>query len=229
MYIGNWSFSRCSGLTTIISDINDPFDVNINAFSNQSSTLLIVPKGTKTKYQAKEGWNSFKFIKEGKLVIGDLNLDNKVNFADLNALGEYIVGKNPEGFFAGTADLNDDGEVNAADVVKLADIINTRGLGTESQPSFINVNGSMVISSLSCMLNNGREEDIQLTKCELYHDGNLVSYRNFSGNSSTLAAGGSKTCFFDNLASFVSSTGFTVSWYYTANGEKFVYRCPLTD
>ena len=68
-------------------------------------------------------WKDFANIKE--IIDGDVNLDEKVNNDDLNALVDFIIGKNPEGFYESLADLNGDEEVNAVDVVKLIDIINS--------------------------------------------------------------------------------------------------------
>ena len=73
----------------------------------------------------------------------------------------------------------------------------------------------------------GRSEDIQLTKCELYYNHNLVNLKNFSGSTTVVAAGGSKQCVFSNLTKYSSSTGFAVYWYYTANGKSYIYRTAL--
>ena len=64
--IGERTFWRCSSLTTIISEIEKPFVINSNTFSDDSYTTveLIVPKGTKALYQATEGWNKFARITE---------------------------------------------------------------------------------------------------------------------------------------------------------------------
>ena len=61
-------FQGCNGLTTIISEIQNPFDlgstfsyVDSSVFSNAT---LYVPKGTVSVYQSKEGWNKFQKIVE---------------------------------------------------------------------------------------------------------------------------------------------------------------------
>ena len=226
--IGPIAFSDCSSLTTVISGIEDPYDIDDQVFYGiPSDTELIVPKGTLAKYQAAAGWKDFHSIKEK--MDGDVNLDNKVNKNDLDALVAYIMGEYPEGVNEYMADVNTDEKIDAADVVTLIEIISTDGLGTESQLYFDVVDGSQVVSSLTCTLNNDRSEAIQLARCELYFNDTLVSYKNFTGSSSSVAAGGSKSCSFDNLAKYASATGFTVSWHYTANGESYAYRCPLTD
>ena len=185
-----------------------------------------VPKGSATAYREANGWKDFQNIKE--IADGDVNLDEKVKRNDQNALVAHIMGEKPEGFYEGLADLNGDDDVNAADVVKLVDILNNGGLSTDSQFDFDNVDGNLVVASLTCTLNNKRDEAIQLTRCELYCKGNLVSYKNFSDCS--LAAGVRKDCSFNNLVKHAAGTkDFTVCWHFVVNGENFVYRCKLDD
>ena len=230
--IGDHAFYYCRSLTTIISKIENPYEINTNLFyyyykDIYSTATLYVPVGKKATYEATEGWNQFVNIKE--IVDGDVNLDEKVNMNDQNALVAHIMGEKPEGFFEGLADLNGDDDVDAADVVKLIDILNNGGLGMESQFDYDYVDGNLVVSALTCTLNNERDEAILLTKCELLLNGNLAGSKTFSGSSATVAAGANKSCSFSNLARFATSTGFSVLWHYTVNGESFVYRCPLTD
>ena len=226
--IGDAAFRYCSSLTTIVSKIENPYKIDTNLFYEFYSTAtLYVPVGKKSAYEATEGWNQFVNIKE--IVDGDVNLDEKVNVNDQNALVAHIMGEKPEGFYEGLADLNGDDDVNAADVVKLVDILNTGGLSMDSQFDFDYVDGNLVVSALTCTLNNERDEAIQLKECELLLNGNLVSSRTFSGSSANMAAGANKSCSFGNLTRFATRTGFSVLWHYTVNGEAFVYRCPLTD
>ena len=87
--IGASAFAGCSGLTSItipnsvtsigesaffgfdipevISNIEDPFTIATNTFSNNTfiNATLYVPKGTIDKYKATEGWKKFAFIEEG--------------------------------------------------------------------------------------------------------------------------------------------------------------------
>ena len=225
--IGSSAFSFCSGLTSIYCLSHEPPTCNNSIGCNEEQCVVWIPKGCIAAYKSANGWKNFKNIKE--IADGDVNLDNKVNKDDLKALVAHIMGESPKGFIEDLADLNGNDNVDAADVVMLIDYIYSNGLGTEIQPYFDIIGGSLVVSSLTCTLNNERDEAIQLTKCELYCNGNLVSYKNFSGSSVSVASGGSKSCSFDNLAKLNSSTGFTVSWHYTANGESFVYHCSLTD
>ena len=87
--IGDYAFSNCRGLTSVtigngvtsigesaffgcdipevISNIEDPFTIATNTFSNNTfiNATLYVPKGTVDKYKATEGWKKFAFIEEG--------------------------------------------------------------------------------------------------------------------------------------------------------------------
>ena len=225
--IGRYAFYYCRSLTTIVSKIENPYKIDTNMFYYYSTATLYVPAGKKAVYEATEGWNQFVNIKE--FVDGDVNLDEKVNKDDQGALVAHIMGEKPEGFFDGLADLNGDDDVNAADVVTLVNILNNGGLSTEAEFGYDNVDGSLVVSSLTCTLNNERDEAILLTKCELYSNGSLLRSKSFSNNPVSVAASGNKSCTFDNLTKPANSTDFTVCWHYTVNDESFVYRCPLTD
>jgi len=228
-YIGYNVFYYCSGLTSILSLNNTPPTCSFDfTFYNvdKDNCVLWVPKGRVAAYRVADVWEDFTNVKE--IVDGDVNLDEKVNRNDQNAMVAHIMGEKPEGFYEGLADLNGDDDVNAADVVTLVDILNNAGLSMDSQFDFDNVDGNLVVASLTCTLNNKRKEAIQLTRCELYCKGNLVSYKNFSDGYVT--AGGSKECSFNNLAKHAAgTTDFTVCWHYTVNDESFVYRCPMTE
>ena len=56
-------------------------------------------------------------------MFGDVNGDNKVDHDDLNDLVSYIMGNNPEHFDKDAADLNNDNQINAADIVKMVKIL----------------------------------------------------------------------------------------------------------
>ena len=54
------AFKNCSSLATIISEIENPFEIDNSVFDGiPSNAQLVVPKGTKAKYQATAGWNQF--------------------------------------------------------------------------------------------------------------------------------------------------------------------------
>ena len=116
------AFKNCSGLSSIVSFNNDP-PLCTNPFYNvdKVNCTLWVPKGCVLAYQDAFGWKDFANIFE--LVEGDLNLDEVVDQNDMDALVEFVMGKNPEGFYVGLADLNGDNKIDAADVVKMVDLV----------------------------------------------------------------------------------------------------------
>lgn len=79
--IGEYAFRYCSGLNTVISEIQIPFEIDESVFSKiSSSAKLEVPKGTKSKYQALSGWaNSFKEIVEFEEILQAFSADD-VNY-----------------------------------------------------------------------------------------------------------------------------------------------------
>ena len=135
--INGGAFLNCNGLTTVISGIEDPYGIENSVFSNiPTDAWLIVPKGTKTKYQATPSWNTFQNIREN--IAGDANLDGVVNKADVNALIDYIMGEDVEDMNEYMADVNRDGIVNVADVTALTTLVN---MYTEQSSRTFTANG----------------------------------------------------------------------------------------
>lgn len=71
--IGNGAFRGCNGLKTIISKIEEPFEISEDVFQPGkqyaedelfSTVTLYVPNGTREKYEATAGWNKFQTIRE---------------------------------------------------------------------------------------------------------------------------------------------------------------------
>ena len=224
--IGGSAFYGCEDLVRIVSSSKIPPTCESGTFSSKAYCTVWVPRGCREAYLKANEWKDFKEIKE---IDGDINLDGKVNKADIDALVTYIMHGTPA-IYGTIADLNNDEKVNTADVVMLVNLLINGGLSTEFQPYFGNDNGNSIVTSITCTLNNDRKEAIQLTKCELYCNNSLVSYKSYSGgSSSTVAAGGSKDCSFTGLSMPANSSNFSVVWYYTYNGEDFAYRCDLTE
>lgn len=85
--IGSDVFRDCNSLTTIISEITSPFNIGDVFYNNYSYKTLIVPKDTKSAYQAAEGWKKFTNIVEA----GEGGIVGKTFNADgLN----YTIGEN---------------------------------------------------------------------------------------------------------------------------------------
>lgn len=61
----------------------------------------------------------FFFSYPQPVIMGDVNGDGEVDLADITALKQYIIGKLVDGFVPASADLNEDGKVNAQDLVLL--------------------------------------------------------------------------------------------------------------
>ena len=59
-------YSRCSGLTSIYSMIEDAFAINQSTFdeAKYSNAILYVPIGKKATYQSTDGWKNFANIEE---------------------------------------------------------------------------------------------------------------------------------------------------------------------
>ena len=63
--IGSYAFDGCSGLTKVVSKIKNPFIIPyVFWFGIYSNAELVVPAGTKSLYEAMEGWNKFSKITE---------------------------------------------------------------------------------------------------------------------------------------------------------------------
>ena len=62
--IGGGNFYSCDNLKTVKSEIEKPFEINAFDYRYIPSSTLIVPKGTKSLYQATKGWKGFGNIIE---------------------------------------------------------------------------------------------------------------------------------------------------------------------
>ena len=94
--IGESAFGDCSGLTSVISLIEEPFEINENTFYNWvedhdefTTATLYVPTGTKAKYESTPAWNKFKNIVEG--------IENAVKSVEADAQAEETERYNVSG------------------------------------------------------------------------------------------------------------------------------------
>lgn len=84
--LGSLAFYNCSSLKTIYSNIEWPFNIYADVFSEKTyiNAQLIVPKDKKWFYQQTEGWNKFKNIVEASVVGKEFEADGV----------RYLIGEN---------------------------------------------------------------------------------------------------------------------------------------
>ena len=121
--IGECAFLYCSGLTSVITEIIEPFSIK-DVFSSYTynSATLYVPKGTKEKYKATPAWNRFKTILEISEVTpiqGDVNGDLVVDVADISSVIDVMA----KGDNDAAADVNGDGIVDVADISSIISVM----------------------------------------------------------------------------------------------------------
>ena len=126
--IGEYAFGNLSYLESVVSYITDPFDIADNVFGivngdvlTAPTVTLSVPAGTKGKYEATDGWKKFQTTTEmpaQTAVPGDVSGNGTVGPEDLNLIVGYIMA----GEYNDKADLNNDKNVNAADIVEYVKI-----------------------------------------------------------------------------------------------------------
>lgn len=144
--IGDNAFSGCSNLSAIYSFAIEPIALGsakatvrtrasgentsastVFAEVNKETCILYVPKGSGEKYRSADGWGEFKNIVEMESnVRGDANNDGKLDKKDISATVKHIVTGKTEGFNFNNADMNNDQNVNAADIVMLINEINSQ-------------------------------------------------------------------------------------------------------
>ena len=125
-YIVDEAFSGCYLQCVVSLNSTPPMCTDANVFANVDWNFcrLFVPKGSVEAYMDDPVWGLFPFILE--YVEGDLTFDGVVDKNDLNELVFYIMydGDNVIGIPPRTLyDINGDGKVDAADVVKLISLM----------------------------------------------------------------------------------------------------------
>lgn len=89
------AFLGCSNLTSVYSNIENPFAINSHAFYGVAADAkLRVPLGTKTKYEGIEGWNLLAIYESGEFVVDDIHYtiyDDNVWVTDADPLDGDIV------------------------------------------------------------------------------------------------------------------------------------------
>ena len=94
--IDEGAFAYCPVLTSVISLIEEPFEISENVFENWvedhyefTTATLYVPAGTKSKYESTLAWNKFANIVEG--------IENAVKSVETDAKAEETVRYNVGG------------------------------------------------------------------------------------------------------------------------------------
>ena len=158
--IGSHAFSGCSSLTSITSEIEEPFAINENVFSNKNA-LLKVPAGTKSLYEATDGWKSFKNIVEVS------SLKRTIHVATAGTLSSLI----PADMKYQIEELTLSGELNGTDIHFIRDMAginmdNMKYGDSEFMPGlYAKTNGQLRVLDLSdaIIVEGGRDYYRMLT------------------------------------------------------------------
>ena len=143
--IGRHAFSGCSSIKEVHSLIEQPYAIEPSVFqyvennvTKFTTATLYVPAGTKTKYQATDGWKNFaNIVEEG----GSASADN-ITFADANvkAICVWNWDTNKDGYLSKTeaAAVTDLGEVfkNDTDIQSFDELQYFTGLTIIGEEAF---------------------------------------------------------------------------------------------
>ena len=128
--IGDKAFGNICNLNSVVSHISKPFAISDNVFGvvdgdviTPPTATLSVPAGSQEAYEKAEGWKKFSSIMEMNALLGDANGSGGVDADDIKAVVRFIMEGNFEGFVFDNADVVKDGKVNAADLVKIIDMV----------------------------------------------------------------------------------------------------------
>ena len=123
--IGNYAFSFIEKLKEVRSMIEQPFAIEDvfmyydNGIKKFTSATLYVPRGTKAKYEATDGWKEFTTIIEMETADkADVNGDGKVDVADIATVLSVMAGT-AANVTQAQADVNSDGKVDVADIASI--------------------------------------------------------------------------------------------------------------
>ena len=126
--IGNYAFYIYSNLTSVISEIKNPFEIKEDVFSSDtySKASLTVPNGSKAKYQSTSSWSKFSKIEEASG--GDTSTKRTIHVATAGTLPNLI----PESEKYIVEELTLTGELNGTDFRLLRDMAGCNYLGEET-------------------------------------------------------------------------------------------------
>ena len=147
--IGDGAFYNCSGLTKVVSKIKKPFTIDASVFPSDiySNAELVVPAGTKSLYEAANGWKSFSKIIESPAEKRTIHVATAGTLPDLISEDEkYQI-----------EELTLTGELNGTDIHFIRDMagVNMDKMGTEYCPGindeWAKTKGKLRVLDLSCV------------------------------------------------------------------------------
>ena len=120
------AFVDCPNISNVVAYGETPVSISgLMRFDDtvlQNATLY-VPKNKATAYNS-AGWYFTNKVEMKTVIRGDADGSGNVDSGDIDAIKKYIMKEElPEDFVLLNADINGDGKVDVADVVKLIDII----------------------------------------------------------------------------------------------------------
>lgn len=112
----------CTKLKEIKATSLTPSNILYNAFypEQYSTCHVIVPYASYKLYKEHQYWGQFVNLEPDQYVMGDVNLDTKVDVDDLNSIIDMILDLSDKDMLA---DLNHDGNIDVADINAIIDIM----------------------------------------------------------------------------------------------------------
>ena len=129
--IGDYVFAGCENITQLISYIKTPENISsAYYYMTERNAELIIPVGSKSKYETATGWKNFQNVVE--ISAFDINHDYYIDKTDVKNLVNDIMGKRPANYDKTQDDITGDQKVDVQDVVKMVRIIKNRYPNTEA-------------------------------------------------------------------------------------------------
>ena len=220
--IGQNAFSDCTSMEEIISKAATPPTCGTQALDdiNKWNCKLYVPNGSMGTYQNAKQWKDFFYIDEGAgtftqdesqdVRTGDANNDGDVDESDVEAIANYIMTEEENGFNFKNADVNTDNKVNAADIVILNDMISYESDPEAEEPvdpsdgkfmtdnisasfvtgAVIQINGKIISGSkFGVKFKNNSSQSVTLIKMQLNDAGTGTEGNNLLAEQVVVGAG----------------------------------------
>ena len=129
--IGDYVFYKCENITQLISYIKTPENISsAYYYMTERNADLIIPVGSKSKYETATGWKNFQNVVE--ISAFDINHDYYIDKTDVKNLVNDIMGKRPANYDKTQDDITGDQKVDMLDIVKMVRIIKNRYPNTEA-------------------------------------------------------------------------------------------------